>query len=119
MSTENSGNFAALLREVREKRGMSQQILAERAGLQATAISHFEAGRRSPSFDNLRKLADALEVTTDFLLGRTTDLVAEGPSMQALFRNAQEISANQQALEQLNKFAEFLATQSKQQNKAE
>ena len=28
---------------------------------------------RRPSFDNLKKLADALDVTTDYLLGRVDD----------------------------------------------
>ena len=40
---------------------------------QASAISHFETGTRKPSFDNLRRLADALDVTTDYLLGRVKD----------------------------------------------
>lgn len=118
MSSEFSGNFALLVREAREKRGLSQQILAEKAGLQATAISHFETGRRSPSFDNLKKLADALDVTTDFLLGRVSEMKSEGPKMQALFRNAQEISSvNQNGLDELNLFAEFLAQKNKQNKK--
>ena len=39
-------------------------------------MSHFETGIRKPSFDNLRRLADALEVTTDYLLGRVTNTQA-------------------------------------------
>ncbi len=48
---------------------LSQEALAKRADLQPSAISHFETGTRKPSFDNHRKFADALEVTTDFLIG--------------------------------------------------
>ena len=68
--------FSERLRSTREKRALSQGEVAERAGLQASAISHFETGTRKPSFDNLRRLADALEVTTDYLLGRVTDAQA-------------------------------------------
>lgn len=68
--------FSERLRAAREKRGLSQGDLASRAGLQASAISHFETGTRKPSFDNLRRLADALDVTTDYLLGRVTDAQA-------------------------------------------
>lgn len=50
---------------------MNQEQLAEKAKLPATAVSHFERGTRKPSFDNLRKLADALEVSVDYLMGRT------------------------------------------------
>ena len=75
-SSESSGSsepFAGRLRTARAKRALSQGRLAKRAGLQPSAISHFETGTRKPSFDNLRRLADALDVTTDYLLGRTTD----------------------------------------------
>jgi transcriptional regulator with XRE-family HTH domain len=68
--------FPERLRAAREKRGLSQGELAARAGLQASAISHFETGSRKPSFDNLRRLADALNVTTDYLLGRVTEAEA-------------------------------------------
>ena len=72
-STRPSEVFPERLRTAREKRGLSQGDLANRARFQASAISHFETGTRKPSFDNLRRLADALEVTTDYLLGRVTD----------------------------------------------
>ena len=75
-SSAPSGAFPERLRSAREKRGLSQGELAKRAGFQASAISHFETGSRKPSFDNLRRLADALEVTTDYLLGRVTDMQA-------------------------------------------
>ena len=41
--------------------------------MQPSAISHFETGGRKPSFDNLRLLADTLDVTTDYLLGRVAE----------------------------------------------
>ena len=72
-STNPSEFFSARLRAARKKRKLSQGDLANRAGLQASAISHFETATRKPSFDNLRRLADALDVTTDYLLGRVTD----------------------------------------------
>ena len=57
-------------RERREARGMSQSELARAAGLQPSAIAHFEAGRRKPSFDNVHALSRALcPVSADFLLG--------------------------------------------------
>jgi transcriptional regulator with XRE-family HTH domain len=73
-STRRPDIFTARLRKAREIRGLDQSVLAERAGLQPSAISHFETGARKPSFDNLRRLADALDVTTDYLLGRVDDI---------------------------------------------
>ena len=66
--------FPERLRAARDKRGLNQDDLAKRAGLQSSAISHFETGTRKPSFDNLRRLADALDVTTDYLLGRVKEI---------------------------------------------
>jgi transcriptional regulator with XRE-family HTH domain len=66
--------FAERLRTVRELRKLSQSELAEKADLQPSAVSHFETGRRSPSFQNLKALSDALKVTTDYLIGRSDDL---------------------------------------------
>jgi transcriptional regulator with XRE-family HTH domain len=61
--------FSERLRLVREKRELSQSELARLAGLQPSAVAHFEADRRKPSFDNIRGLAKALSVTSDYLLG--------------------------------------------------
>jgi transcriptional regulator with XRE-family HTH domain len=65
--------FPVRLRKARDLRDLSQDELARRAGLQASAVSHFETGARKPSFHNLKRLADALRVTTDYLLGRVDD----------------------------------------------
>ncbi len=72
-SSTPSAVFPDRLRCAREYRGLTQGELALRAKLQPSAISHFETGTRKPSFDNLRLLADTLDVTTDYLLGRVSD----------------------------------------------
>lgn len=73
-------------------RRMSQAELAKKAGLQPTAISHFETATRSPSFDNLKRLADALNVATDYLIGRSDDLKLAGPEADNLFRGLEKLS---------------------------
>lgn len=54
----------------RELRGLTQAQLGARAGIAPAAISHFETGQRVPSVESLLKLADALSVSVDLLLGR-------------------------------------------------
>lgn len=71
--TSPSEIFRARLRKARDLRGWNQVDLAERAGMPASSIAHFEAGSRKPSFESLRRLANALEITTDYLLGRADD----------------------------------------------
>lgn len=66
--------FQERLRVAREHlRDWSQSELAAKAGMPPTSIAHLETGTRKPSFDTLRRLANALEVTTDYLLGRVDD----------------------------------------------
>jgi transcriptional regulator with XRE-family HTH domain len=93
-----SETFARRLKAARELRQLNQAELAERAGLQATAISHFETGTRRPSFDNLRRLADALEVTTDYLLGRSADPTVSSGAADALFRDYAKLTAHDRTI---------------------
>ena len=62
--------FAKVLRATRVERELTQAALAELTGLEPCAISHFEAARRTPHVENLVRLANALNCTTDSLLGR-------------------------------------------------
>jgi len=68
-SSTKSAPFAVRLRKIREERELTQSDLARKAGMQPSAIAHFEADRRKPSFDNIRELAKALVVTIDYLMG--------------------------------------------------
>jgi transcriptional regulator with XRE-family HTH domain len=55
-------------------------------------VSHFESGSRKPSFDNLKRLAGALNVTTDYLLGRSDTPDTSGTSGR-LHRDQHKLSA--------------------------
>lgn len=54
--------FGKKLREVREGVGISQEKLAEMAGLHRTYVSSVERGKRNISLLNIERLASALEV---------------------------------------------------------
>src|SRR5579859_4491294 len=56
-------NFGALLRSYRTRAGLSQEELAERAGLSRRGIADLERGaRRSPHPATVRRLLEALEL---------------------------------------------------------
>lgn len=55
--------FGQRLREVREKVGISQEKLAELAGLHRTYVSSVERGKRNISIQNIERLAEALGTT--------------------------------------------------------
>jgi transcriptional regulator with XRE-family HTH domain len=80
--------FGERLIAAREARRLTQTELAQRAGLQPAAIGHFERNRRKPSFANVRALAKALNVSSDYLLGRSSDM--EGAT--TAFRGEEQLS---------------------------
>lgn len=82
--------FRDRLKKTRESRGLSQSQLAELIGLPPSSISHFENGPRKPSFDNLKKLAGALHVSIDFLLG-TSDEQEGVAQVDVLARKVNEL----------------------------
>lgn len=67
--------FCKMLRDVRIKRKFTQQRLADCVGLALRSYQCYEQGVREPSLDMLVKLADVLEVPTDYLLCRDLSAV--------------------------------------------
>ncbi|MFP4896326.1 helix-turn-helix domain-containing protein [Paraburkholderia sp. EG304] len=65
---ELQGLIAKNLRLLRDKQGMSQETLADRAGLHRTQLSVIERGHRNITLDTLISLAAALGVTEIELL---------------------------------------------------
>lgn len=59
--------FGQRVKELRARSGMSQDILAYRAGLDRTYISGIERGERNVSILNIEKIAAALQVSMSYL----------------------------------------------------
>jgi len=66
---ERMAIFQDRLLVVRRHRGLSQEQLAEKTGLFPTDISKYERGISMPTLPRLVRLARALEVSADYLLG--------------------------------------------------
>jgi transcriptional regulator with XRE-family HTH domain len=54
----------------RKNEGLSQEQVAKLCGLDPSTISFFECNKRTPVVRNILKLAEALNVSTDQILGR-------------------------------------------------
>ncbi len=61
--------FGGRLRAVRQKRGITQQALAEVAGMSLTYISNMEHGLKVPSLTTILRLAVALDCKVMDLIG--------------------------------------------------
>ncbi|HEY8705187.1 MAG TPA: helix-turn-helix transcriptional regulator [Gaiellaceae bacterium] len=71
--------YGRALREVRLKRGISQERLAHLSGLDRTYVSGIERGERNPSLTNILKLVDALDISLSELANKAKELMAERP----------------------------------------
>jgi transcriptional regulator with XRE-family HTH domain len=61
--------FGTVLRRLRFEKGLSQEALAERAGMVSHAhLCRLESGRKQPTVEMLFRLADALEVPASTII---------------------------------------------------
>lgn len=76
--------FNVRLREIRMKRGLTQQKTADALGLALRSYQCYETGSRAPSLDMLVKIGDLFDVSIDYLLGRDDFLKSLGVSVDEL-----------------------------------
>lgn len=62
--------YGKRLREVRMSRMITQQRMSEMVGVALRSYQCYEQGTRMPPLDMLVRLADALDISTDYLLCR-------------------------------------------------
>jgi transcriptional regulator with XRE-family HTH domain len=65
--------FGTSLRETRKRRALSQERLAELTGLSTNYIGEMERGLKAPGLPVIVRLARALDVGVNDLLGGFTD----------------------------------------------
>lgn len=70
LSEQFSRALVASLKEVREKRGISQSKLAKLSGVSRPMINHLESGIRNPTVIVFHALATALEVDLGKLIAK-------------------------------------------------
>ena len=63
-----SGRFAARLRELRDKQGLTTREISEKTGIPKSTIEDWDVGRKSPSIEKLPILAESLGVTVRTLM---------------------------------------------------
>ena len=60
-------HFGKKLRMVREHKGMTLKVVADKAGVSESLVSQIERNKVSPAIDTLLALADALDINLEFL----------------------------------------------------
>ena len=72
--------FNKRLREMRMKRNFTQQKLSDTLDIAIRSYQCYETGTRTPNYELLVKIADVLDVSLDYLLGRDSFMKAHGVS---------------------------------------
>ena len=70
-------NFAEKLKELRKRKGLSQEQLAEEIGVSRQAITKWETGSGLPDIENIKILAELFKMTIDNLILEGTEVDAE------------------------------------------
>ena len=63
--------FPDSLRRFRKEFNLTQKAVANAVGMQESAYQRYEQGTREPAFKQLLTLADAFDVSLDYLVGRS------------------------------------------------
>ena len=65
--------LAKILRQEREKKGLSMNVVAERAGLSQQMVSYVEREMRNPTLETLLRITGALEVDLATIISRASE----------------------------------------------
>ncbi len=69
------------IKTLRSQMGLSQVELATKLSVSKQCVSNWENDNVQPSIDMLIKIADYFNVSTDFLLGRSSDVLLDASSL--------------------------------------
>ena len=97
------GGVMKNLRLLREEKGLSQQKLADLIGqgMLQSQIHNYEVGKYRPDIESLSKMADILNTTIDYLVGRTSYRPAfEGVAESGLTDNEQHLVSKYRRLKE-------------------
>ena len=93
------------LRKAREAKSLTQRELGEIVDVSDTTINRYETGERRPDPYMLAKLADALDTTTDYIIGRFN---CDEETLAAHRRDDSTLELPEEARKSLDEFRDFV-----------
>jgi transcriptional regulator with XRE-family HTH domain len=96
--TKEAPKFGRRLAAIRKERELTQPQLADLIGMTPKAIDYYERRAKNPSFEFVKKVAEALGLTPDELMGLETLKGKSGPSpkLQKQLEQIQKLSRSKQ-----------------------
>ncbi len=65
--------FANRLKDERQKRNLSQRDFAKMLQISPSTVGMYEAGKRTPDYETLQRIATFFDVTIDYMIGKAND----------------------------------------------
>lgn len=87
-------SFGTRLLEARKRKGISQDELAKHLGTKGPAIGRYERDEMKPSIEAAAKMAELLDVSLDYLVGKT-DVLIDSKVMNRIIE-IQKLNADEQ-----------------------
>lgn len=89
--------FAKKVKSMRDSKNMTQEELSDKVGISRPSLANIERGVHIPSLEVAKKLADALDISVDFLLSKrstpsTNDLSQNNEFAHFILRASQKLS---------------------------
>lgn len=100
-------SLADRLKEMRTKRGLTQREVAERIGIGVSTLGMYEAGKREPDLDTLRKLARFFGVTVDYLMGNEAEELSPEEQLRRLGALLRGNGATEEDVETIMRLLEY------------
>ncbi|BCD61726.1 repressor LexA [Nitratiruptor phage NrS-5] len=66
--------YGEIIRRAREKKGLSQEELAKILGVSRVAITNYELEKNPPTYENVKKLSEILDIPEQFLFDKSKTL---------------------------------------------
>lgn len=103
MAEDKNSVFGVRLKETLKASGVTQNELAKKVGITEATISRYVNGNRIAKGAIVRKIADELGVTSDYLLGvEENSEVADYKKLKRLLKKSSENLTSDQKLEIIN-----------------
>ena len=86
--------FSKRLKELRNKKGLTQTEFAKIFGISSGTIAMWETGKRTPDKDMIIKIARYFDVSTDYLLGNDDQPHHDDPPLSGIYLSFADAEAN-------------------------
>lgn len=116
MSFDEKLIFSTRLRHERERLGLMQKEMAQKLDIPPNTYNGYETGKRSPNLEVAKHISDTLDISVDYLLGRTDErnLQTEKPKLDESITtiNAKKINIDEdlpdEAIDKINEYIKMV-----------